>query len=139
MDAFDADALVYAAVPGHPLGVRVAALFRAAGPGELAGTGSVLLLPEVLGKPLRDGSTGEVRLLAGLLARLDLRPADRATAELANSLATRYRLRAADAVHLATAVAIGADRFITSNKRDLPATMSEIAITYPADLPDGTS
>jgi hypothetical protein len=36
-------------------------------------------------------------------------------------------------------VAIGADRFITSNKRDFPATMSEIAITYPADLPDGTS
>jgi predicted nucleic acid-binding protein len=139
MDAFDADALIYAAVPGHPLGARVATLFRAAGPGELAGTGSVLLLPEVLGKPLRDGSTDEVRLLAGLLARLDLRPADRATAELATSLATRYRLRAADAVHLATAVAIGADRFITSNKRDFPATMSEIAITYPADLPDGTS
>jgi predicted nucleic acid-binding protein len=139
MDAFDADALIYAAVPGHPPGARVAALFRAAGPGELAGTGSVLLLPEVLGKPLRDGSTDEVRLLAGLLARLDLRPADRATAELATSLATRYRLRAADAVHLATAVAIGADRFITNNKRDFPATMSEIAITYPADLPDGTS
>ncbi len=139
MDAFDADALIYAAVPGHPLGARVAALFRSAGPGELAGTGSVLLLPEVLSRPLRDGSTDEVRLLAGLLARLDLRPTDRATAELATSLATRYRLRAADAVHLATAVAIGADRFITNNKRDFPATMAEIAITYPADLPDGTS
>ena len=97
--------------------------------GELTGTGSVLLLPEVLGKLLRDGSTDEVRLLAGLLARLDLRPADRATAELATSLATRYQLRAADAVHLATAVAIGADRFITNNKRDFPATMPEIAIT----------
>jgi predicted nucleic acid-binding protein len=139
MDAFDADALIYAAVPGHPLGERVAALFRLAGPGELAGTGSVLLLPEVLGKPLRDGGTDEVRLLAGLLARLDLRPTDRATAELATSLATRYRLRAADAIHLATAVAIGADRFITNNKRDFPGTMTEIAVTYPADLPDGTS
>jgi len=139
MDAFDADALIYAAVPGHPLGARVAALFRSAGPGELAGTGSVLLLPEVLGKPLRDGSTDEVRLLAGLLARLDLRPTDRATAELATSLATRYHLKAADAIHLATAVAIGADRFITSNKRDFPAALTEIAVTYPADLPDGMS
>jgi predicted nucleic acid-binding protein len=139
MDAFDADALIYAAAPGHPLGERVAALFRSAGPGELAGTGSVLLLPEVLGKPLRDGSTDEVRLLAGLLARLDLRPADRATAELATSLATRYGLKAADAIHLATAVAIGADRFITNNKRDFPAAMTEIAVTYPADLPNGTS
>ena len=139
MDAFDADALIYAAVPGHPLGERVAALFRSAGPGELTGTGSVLLLPEVLGKPLRDGSTDEVRLLVGLLARLDLRPADRATAELATSLATRYRLTVADAIHLATAVALGADRFITNNRRDFPATMTEIAVTYPADLPDGTS
>lgn len=139
MDAFDADALIYAAVPGHPLGQRVAALFRSAGPGTLVGTGSVLLLPEVLGKPLRDGATGEVRLLAGLLARLDLRPADRATAELATALATRYRLKAADATHLATAVAIGADRFITNNQRDFPATMTEIAITYPAGLPDDTS
>lgn len=113
----------------------MAALFRSAGPGTLVGTGSVLLLPEVLGKPLRDGATDEVRLLAGLLARLDLRPADRATAELATALATRYRLKAADATHLATAVAIGADRFITSNQRDFPATMTEIAITYPAALP----
>ena len=42
-------------------------------------------------------------------------------------------------IHLATAVAIGADRFITNNKRDFPAAMTEIAVTYPADLPDGTS
>jgi predicted nucleic acid-binding protein len=139
MDAFDADALIFAAVPGHPLGKRVAALFRSAAPGTLVGTGSVLLLPEVLGKPLRDGATDEVRLLAGLLARLDLRPADRATAELATALATRYRLKAADAIHLATAVAMGADRFITNNQRDFPATITEVAVSYPAGLPDGTS
>jgi predicted nucleic acid-binding protein len=93
MDAFDADALIYAAVPGHPLGQRVTALFRSAGPRTTAGTGSVLLLPEVLGKPLRDGATDEIRILAGLLARLDLRPVDRATAELATALASRYRLK----------------------------------------------
>jgi predicted nucleic acid-binding protein len=136
MDCFDADALIYAAVPGHPLGRRVAALFTAAGTSALAGAGSVLLLPEVLGKPLRDGAAGEVRALAGLLARLDLLSVDRATAELATALAGRYRLRAADAAHLATAVAVGADRFITSNKRDFPADIAEIHITYPADLPD---
>jgi predicted nucleic acid-binding protein len=131
MDAFDADVLIYAAVPGHPLGERVAALFRAATPGTTAGIGSVLLLPEVLGKPLRDGSTDEVRALAGLLARLDLRPVDRATAERATALASRYRLKTADATHLATAVGMGADRFITNNKRDLGATIKEIDVTYP--------
>ena len=134
MDAFDADVLIYAAVADHQLGTRVRALFDSAKNGE-AGTGSVLLLPEVLGKPLRDGARDEVRVLAGLLARLDLRPVDLATAELATALSGRYRLRAADAVHLATAIGLGADRFITNNKRDFPASISEIEIIYPDDLP----
>lgn len=136
MDCFDADVLIYAAVPGHPLGRRVAALFKRAAPGVLAGAGSVLLLPEVLGKPLRDGAPGEVRALAGLLARLDLRPLDRATAEVATALAGRYKLRAADATHLATAVSLGADRFITNNQRDFTAGIEGISVTYPASLPD---
>jgi predicted nucleic acid-binding protein len=41
-----------------------------------------------------------------------------------------------DAVHLATAVNLGADRFITNNKRDFPRTISELQVTYPEDLPD---
>jgi predicted nucleic acid-binding protein len=138
VDAFDADVLIYAAVPDHPLGRRVAALFRAAPPPATdlpVGTGSLLLLPEVLGKPLRDGATDEVRALAALLSRLELRPLDRATAELAVALSSRYGLRAADASHLATAVAVGAERFITNNRRDFPTTISEIDITYPTDLP----
>jgi predicted nucleic acid-binding protein len=135
MDAFDADALIYAAVPGHRLGERVAALFRAADPGTTAGIGSVLLLPEVLGRPLRDGTTDEIRILAGLLARLDLRPADRAIAELATALSSRYRLKTADATHLATAVSMGADRFITNNKRDFGPDITEIDITYLEALP----
>ena len=68
IDAFDADVLIYAAVPGHPLGRRVAAVIGSAPPRAPAGIGSVLLLPEVLGKPLRDGEAGEIRILAGLLA-----------------------------------------------------------------------
>jgi predicted nucleic acid-binding protein len=135
MDAFDSDALIYAAVPGHPLGQRVIALFRSAAPGAMAGTGSVLLLPEVLGKPLRDGAAAEIRILAGLLARLDLRPVDRATAELATALSSRYRLKAADATHLATAVAMGAGRFITNNRRDFGADIKEIDVTWPDALP----
>lgn len=97
----------------------------------MAGIGSVLLLPEVLSGPLRDGAAEEVRILAGL----DLRPVDRATAELATALSSCYRLKAVDAAHLATAVGLGADRFITSNQRDFPATITEIRVTYPADLP----
>jgi predicted nucleic acid-binding protein len=135
MDAFDADVIIYAGVADHPLGRRVIGLFRHAQQG-FAGVGSVLLLPEVLTKPLRDGEASEVRMLAGLLARLDLRPVDRATAELATALAIKYGLRAADATHLATAVTVGADRFVTNNRRDFPPTITEVQVTYPSDLPE---
>ena len=135
MDAFDSDVIIYAAVRDHPLGRRVLDLFRQAGR-QPAGAGSVLLLPEVLGKPLRDGETSEVRILAGLLARIDLRPVDRATADLATALASKYGLRAADATHLATAVGLGAERFITNNRRDFPQAITEVKVTYPGDLTD---
>jgi predicted nucleic acid-binding protein len=115
----------------------VLALFRRAGR-QPAGAGSVLLLPEILSKPLRDGQTSEVRILAGLLARIDLRPVDRATADLATALASKYALRAADATHLATAVGLGAKRLITSNQRDFPQAISEVKVTYPGDLSEVT-
>jgi len=137
VDAFDADVLIYAAVADHPLGRRVRALFPVdpvERTGSIAGVGSVLLLPELLTKPLREGASDELGELAALLARLDLRPVDEATAELATALGAAYRLRAADAVHLATAVHAGADRFITNNATDFPKTISEIDITYPAEL-----
>jgi hypothetical protein len=71
------------------------------------------LSPTTIRAGRRTSTAGEVRVLAGLLARLDLRPVD-----------------------LATAVAVGADRFITSSQRDFPQTITEIDITYPADLTD---
>ncbi len=137
MDAFDADVLIYAAVPGHLLGRRVLALLpREATVHSEAptGVGSVLLLPEILAKPVREEATAELVTLAAILGRLDLRPVDDATARLAVTLAADYRLKAADAVHLATAVGVGADRFITNNRRDFPRTITEVAVTYPADL-----
>jgi predicted nucleic acid-binding protein len=139
VDAFDADVLIYAAVPDHPLGRRVRALFDYEGPavtGSVAGVGSVLLLPELLTKPNRDGADDEVAALVALLGRVDLRPVDEQIATLATALGATYGLRAADAVHLATAVASGADRFITNNSTDFPTTITEIDITYPDQLPE---
>lgn len=139
MDAFDADVLIYAAVPGHPLGQRVRALFSTADTDAAlppVGIGSVLLLPEVLAKPLREGARAEIDVLGALLGRLELLPVDAATAELATALGARHGLRAADAVHLATAVQMGADRFLTNNRRDYPRTIDAVDITYPEDLPD---
>ena len=137
MDAFDADVLIYAAAPGHPLGKHVRDLFRAADQAEgemLAGVGSMLLLPELLSKPLREEAQDEVDVLIALLGRLELLPLDHSTALVATALGSRYRLRAADAVHLATAVSAGADRFITNNSSDFGTEITEISVVRPADL-----
>lgn len=132
MDAFDADVLIYAAIPDHPLGGSVRALF-----GDLTdavGCGSVLLLPEVLSKPLRMQAVLEQQRLTELLASLELLPCDEDIARLATQLGADLRLQAADAVHLATAVHAGADRFLTDNQRDFPKSIDAIEIVYPEDL-----
>ena len=140
MDAFDADVLIYAAAADHSLGRRVRRLFPVEATSRtaaVAGIGSVLLIPELLSKPQRDGADSEVEALTALLARLDLRPVDEALAELVAALGSTHKLRAADAVHLATAVAAGADRFITNNSSDFTKDITEIDVVYPDELPEG--
>jgi predicted nucleic acid-binding protein len=61
---------------------------------------------------------------------------DEALAQLAAALGAAHGLRAADAVHLATAVAAGADRFITNNSSDFTKAIIEIDVTYPDELPE---
>lgn len=134
MDSFDADVLIYAAVAGHDLGRRVRALFPVEPVESPVGIGSVLLVPELLTKPLREDATDELNELSSLLGRLDLLPTDEATAKLATALGAAYGLRAADAVHLATAVGAGAARFVTNNRSDFPKSISEIDVVYPDEL-----
>ncbi|MFT3887289.1 MAG: PIN domain-containing protein [Arachnia sp.] len=133
--AFDADVLIDAADAENELGARVRALFTDTQPGDVVGSGSVLLLAEVLAKPLRaDPASPETAALMGLLSRLDLRPLDEPTARTSLALAVTYGLRAADAAHLATAIEAGADRFLTNNRKDFPKTITEIDVAYPEDL-----
>lgn len=134
MDAFDADVLIYAAAPEIALGAPIRALFDAGGDDTLVGIGSMLLIPEVLTKPLRAGEDEEARSLAAFLGRLDLAPVDRAIAQAATALGARHGLKAADAVHLATAISLGADRFITNNRKDFGSDVDEIDVVRPADL-----
>ena len=136
MDAFDSDVVIAAAQTGHPHRDRLRALLlRPSVPAGSDGIGSVLLLPEVLSRPSRLDATAELRHLTDLLSRLRLLPTDLATAQLAASLGAAYRLQAAGAVHLATAVNAGADRFITNNRKDFPPSIAEIDIVYPDQLP----
>jgi predicted nucleic acid-binding protein len=133
--AFDTDVLIYAAAPSHPLGSRVLQLFER-GQDAVVGVGSLVLLTEMLTKPLRaDPKSAEALVLAGLLAQLDLRPLDRPTALIAVDLGVKYGLAAPDAIHLATAVYAGATWFLTNNRRDFTKGIEEIDVVYPTDLP----
>ncbi len=96
----------------------------------------MLLLREIRTKPMRDQDDAAIAALAALLSRLRLLAVDEATAELAVALGADYTCRPSTPVHLATAVGAGADRFLTNNRRDLRQTITEMAITYPAELPE---
>ncbi|WP_052326674.1 type II toxin-antitoxin system VapC family toxin [Deinococcus peraridilitoris] len=132
--AFDADVLIYAAVPGHALGRRVHQLLAEAPRDQHCA--SVLLLPELMSKPLREGRTAELVALRLLLSRLQLVDTSEDIAALAAQLGAAYRLRAADAVHLASAVAGGAEAFVTNNRKDFGAqNILEIPVLFPEMLP----
>ena len=132
--AFDADVLIYAAAQGHPLGSRVAHLFDRSD-SRYVGVGSVLLLPEVLIKPMRrDPNSQETLRLRRFLSRIDLHPVDQDTITLALLLGVKYGLKAVDATHLATGALLGADRFLTNNRRDFHKDIEEIDIVYPEEF-----
>jgi predicted nucleic acid-binding protein len=138
VDAYDADVLIYATTPEHPLRERILALFLRENPDDavdFVGFGSVLLLPELLTKPMRRGDMDELHRLTELLGRLRLGWSREITAKRAVALGSKYGLQTVDSIHLATAIDMGADRFITNNSRDFPLSISEIQITYPSDLP----
>ena len=130
--AFDADVLIYAAEKQHSYrGPIVAHLTNP----EATAIGSVLLLAEVLIKPTReDPNSAKVTVLEEILGRISLRPIDEPVGHLSVQLGADYGLRAADAIHLATAVVARADRFLTNNRKDFPKTIGEIEIIYPEDL-----
>jgi predicted nucleic acid-binding protein len=129
MDAVDANMLIYVA-QGDARGRAVASLLDGSASQESL-VGSLLLLPEVLSRPIRSGWDIERRRLETLLVRVDLKPVDIDTATISTELAAKYGLRAADAIHLATAVQWGADRFHTNNSKDFGQHIDEIEIVLP--------
>lgn len=131
--AFDADVLIYSATPYHPLRLAIQQLLSSLRREEALG--SVILIPELLTKPTRLRVEGEVNNLRYALAQIRLIELSREIASDAVQIGGDYRLKLADAVHLATAIHAGADRFLTNNSRDFnPATIREIEIVFPSQL-----
>ncbi|MEO8528005.1 MAG: PIN domain-containing protein [Pseudolysinimonas sp.] len=128
-DAFDADVLIHAATPGR---------FRDASKAAIVASetrmGSVILLPEVLIKPLRIGNQRETDEIAEMLATFELKHVDEEVADAAVTLGAKYRLRTPDAIHLATAVVWGAERFYTHNTKDFGSHITEVDVVHPAGV-----
>ena len=127
LDAFDSDVLIYAAGDD----ARATAI-RAVIRDSSRPLGSTVLIPEVLTRPMRRGERKEYDVLVLLLAQLDLKAVDDEIADAATVLGANYGLRAADAIHLATAVVWGADRFHTNNRKDFGPHITEVEVVYPA-------
>ncbi len=125
-DAFDANVLINA--------VTGTALFQGSIDAIARSTdrlGSMILLPEVLTKPLRVGGDRELRDLTSILATFSLKSVDQEIADAAVTLGAKYRLKAPDAIHLATAVVWGAERFYTHNTKDFGPQITEIDVVVP--------
>ena len=134
MIAFDTDVLIYAVSQNHPLGEKVRQLLIDPSLDQKR-TGSLILYPELLSKPIREGDQVQLDILTAYLGKLTLYSMDKPIASLAAQLAANYKLKAADSVHLATAVHVGADRFITNNRRDFDnQRIIEVTVQYPEDL-----
>lgn len=126
-DAFDSDVLIHLVND-----TAEAASVRAAVAHAESVIGSVVLLPETLSKPLRLGNAQEYHDLVELLSRFSLKPVDVDVADASISLAAKYGLRAADAIHLATAVVWGAERFHTNNRKDFGPHITEVEVAWPS-------
>jgi predicted nucleic acid-binding protein len=126
VDAFDADALIYVA-KNRSRGTGIARLIDDSVGQRI---GSVILLSEVFGLPAERVSPAEEQRLIEILAAIELKDVDSETAQLAAAMRGKYRLKTPDALHLATAVLWGAERFHTNNRKDFEQRFDEIEIVF---------
>ena len=95
--------------------------------------GSVILTSrfsrlECLSKPMSEGDPVKLASFVGFFDTLRLVSITDELLEQAVALRARYRLRSADALHLATSIAEGADVFLTSDRRLARCTEVQVAL-----------
>lgn len=79
---------------------------------------SELIITEALVSPLRSGNIVSIANYEQLIfhAGINLIPIDRSILLAATKLRVKYKLKTPDAIHAATALSIGCNRFITNDK-----------------------
>ncbi|UFJ40383.1 type II toxin-antitoxin system VapC family toxin [Brevibacillus humidisoli] len=118
--AIDTNALIYL-MEKHPLyHDPCKEVFSLIEKGHLVGITSVLLLTEVLTKPLKDNNEGLVRAYKAVIStfpNLVIKQIDKQTSVLAAELRAKYGVKTPDALFLATAIMENADVFVTNDVR----------------------
>ncbi|MBW3630346.1 MAG: type II toxin-antitoxin system VapC family toxin [Gemmatimonadetes bacterium] len=118
--ALDAMAFVYHLEGRSPYSELAGSLFKRLSRGDLRAVASSLVLSEVLVPYFRASDPERATALSRAILRLpglELVDVDQRIAVDAARLRAAHNLRAADAVHLATGLAMGAEWFLTSDRR----------------------
>lgn len=109
-------------LPQHANGIQ--SLFHEVDSGRVSLYGSTLLLTEVLGGGFREPpDPAKENQILGLLENpnvITLAQVTRQVAMAARDLRRKLHLKSPDAIHLATAVFVGADAFMTTDESDFP-------------------
>jgi len=123
-------------LPQHAGGIR--SLFHEVDTDQVLLYGSTLLLVEVLGgrfkKPPDSAKENQILSLLENPQVVTLAQVTRQVAMTARDFRRKYHLKSPDAIHLATAVFVGADAFMTTDADDFPigGTVNGVKILLPA-------
>jgi len=117
--ALDANVLIYALEGSEAFGAQARALVDALDDGALAGSMATVAQLEILAGPARGGDAGIFERIASELASLPLTlvPLTADVAADAAWLRGQGGLDLADAIHAASARAVGSTAFITNDRR----------------------
>jgi len=118
--AIDTNLFIYL-MEKHPVYFNIAIeVFQQIEKGQVFGITSILVLTEVLTKPLKDGNENLVRSYRAAIStfpNLSARNIDFSISTTAAELRAKYGFKTPDAIFIATAIESGADAFITNDIR----------------------
>jgi predicted nucleic acid-binding protein len=135
----DTNVLIYAFEGGHPSSASLRPLFRQIEDDELTASTSELTLAEVLVRPYAKGATSLIALFESILSgrdKIHVLPVDREILRASARLRGESRpLKLADSIHVATAIAVGVELFLSNDARLLRLLPPGISGVSPDQLP----
>jgi len=136
--AVDSNCFIYL-IEGSPYERFLLSMFRSIERGEVKAVTSALTIAELMVGPYRSGDRNvqnQYRMALCGFRNLEFRAVDADVADLAAKLRVKCGLKTPDAIQLATAMASGADVFVT-NDRDFRRAGFPVLFLSPEGLSDG--